>query len=237
MAARVGARRTRRRLFESLGSERYSRPALHDMDRKLEQVIGRDGGFFVEAGAFDGYTQSNTYHLEQFRGWRGMLVEPMPELAAQARRNRPQATVIQCALVGSDYPEQSIEMEFGGLTSTISGIHDRDWTAAGLTLGWHDFRSERVPARRLSELLDELGGPEVDLLSLDVEGYEAEALSGLELGRHAPAWILVEMHDLVKGRESVSAVLGTRYVEHGQLSPLDVLYRRGDVRRSAAGPL
>jgi FkbM family methyltransferase len=231
----AGAQRARRRLFEGLGSARYSRPALHGMDSALDAILDRDAGFFVEAGAFDGYTQSNTYYLERFRGWRGILVEPMPELAALARRNRPKAQVSRCALVAAGHAGDSIEMEFGDLMTTVTGIHDRDWTAPGLYLGWRDHRIERVPARTLSDLLDEAGSPAVDLLSLDVEGYEAQALAGLDLGRHAPAWILVEMHDLATGREAVSAVLGDRYLEHGQLSPLDVLYRRRDVSGARAG--
>jgi FkbM family methyltransferase len=232
---RIGTRRARRNVFERLGSARYSRPALHAMDRQLDEIINRDGGFFVEAGGFDGYTQSNTYYLEKFRDWRGLLVEPIPELAAQARQNRPRANVIECALVPADYAGEWIEMEFGDLMSTVSGIHEPHWNAPGLLLGWRDYRTERVPARPLSDLLDEVGSPDVDLLSLDVEGYEAEALRGLDLSRHAPAWILVEMHDLAAGRESVGAVLGDRYDERGQLSPHDVLYRRRDLNGAAAG--
>jgi FkbM family methyltransferase len=205
------------------------------MDRKLNAIIDRDGGFFVEAGGNDGYTQSNTYFLERFRGWRGMLVEPMPELAAQARRNRPASHVIQCALVQRDHPDESVEMEFGDLFSAVRDAREStgSWVSQGLVLGWRDHRVERVPARALSSLLDELGVSEIELLSLDVEGYEPQALSGLDLSRHAPAWILVEVHDLQAGRAVIGEVLGERYVEHDLLSPVDVLYRRVEISRWA----
>ena len=226
ISLRSEMQRARRAAFERAGSLRYSRPALHEMDRKLDQIIDRDRGFFVEAGGFDGYTQSNTYYLERFRGWRGILIEPMPELAAQARRNRPTAEVVRCALVACDHPDAWIDMDFGDLMSTVAGPASREWTTPGLLLGWRDHRVERVPARSLSDVLDEAGSPAVDLLSLDVEGHEATALAGLDLGRHAPAWILIEMHDLEVGRKQIAALLGEAYVEHAVLSPLDVLYRR-----------
>lgn len=199
------------------------------MDVKLDELFDRDGGTFLEAGGFDGYTQSNTYYLERFRGWRGVLVEPMPELAAEARLNRPRSRVFQCALVAQGYDGDEIEMDFGELMSTVQGVHEENWAAQGIALGWRDPRVERVPAQTLTEILDTAGLGEVDLLSLDVEGYEAEALGGLDLKRHAPRWILVEMHDLTAGRAEIAPLLADRYVEHGELSPLDVLYRRRDV--------
>jgi FkbM family methyltransferase len=227
--------RARRQLFERVGSARYSRPALYDMDRKLDEIINRHGGYFVEAGAHDGYTQSNTYYLERFRGWHGVLIEPMRELAHEARRNRPGAVVFECALVAPGHPDAHVEMNFGDLFSNVQvGGRDRSWAANGLVLGWREPRSELVAARPLSHVLDEAGAGEIDLLSLDVEGYEAEALKGLDLARHAPAWILVEMHDLNEGRAAIGAVLGGRYVEHQQLSPLDVLYRRVDAPAAEA---
>jgi FkbM family methyltransferase len=185
---------------------------------------------FVEAGGHDGYTQSNTYYLERFRGWRGVLVEPMAEMAAEARRNRPGSQLFQCALVGPEQEGTSIEMEFGDLFTTVAaGEEDQSrWVQNGLVLGWRDHRVEAVPARTLSSVLEEAGIGDVDLLSLDVEGYEAQVLSGLDLSRHAPAWILVEMHDLDAGRREIGAALGERYEEHTLLSPLDVLYRRRD---------
>jgi hypothetical protein len=121
--------------------------------------------------------------------------------------------------------------------STVEGAHgdrnaDRDWVMPGLVLGWYDEHEEDVPARTLSSILDEVDAPEVDLLSLDVEGYESSVLRGLDLDRHAPRWLLVEMHDLEAGRREIGGILGERYVEHGALSPLDVLYRRADVSLS-----
>jgi FkbM family methyltransferase len=228
---RFAAARGRRTIFERFGSARYSQPALHEMDRKLDRIIDIDGGVFVEAGGHDGYTQSNTYYLERFRAWKGVLVEPMPEMAAEARRNRPGSRLFQCALVSPEQDGEQIEMEFGDLfTKVRHGEHDDgDWVRNGLVLGWRDHRVEQVRARSLGSVLDEAGVADIDLLSLDVEGYEAQVLSGLDLSRHAPTWILVEMHDLDAGRLEIGRALGELYVEHRLLSPLDVLYRRSDV--------
>src|SRR6266516_1818539 len=70
---------SRRALFERFGSARYSRVAIHGLDRMLERHLPRRPGTFVEAGAYDGVFQSNTYYLERFWGWSGVLIEPLPE--------------------------------------------------------------------------------------------------------------------------------------------------------------
>jgi len=205
-------------------------PALHDMDRKLDAILDRDGGFFVEAGGNDGYTQSNTYWLERFRGWRGILVEPMQELYELCREERPTATVVRAALVSATYPGATVEMRFADLMSTVVGDHEvADRMRMGTVLGWRDPYDALVPARTLSSVLDEAGAPEIDLLSLDVEGVEPFVLAGLNLDRHAPRWIVVEVHDEATGRPPIEAVLGARYVLHDRLSSVDMLYRRADV--------
>ena len=73
----------RRKLFEALGSAAYSRPAYGEIDRKLDRYFrdcGVSRGFFVEAGAVEGVFESNTYFLERWRGWDGLLVEPRVDL-------------------------------------------------------------------------------------------------------------------------------------------------------------
>jgi FkbM family methyltransferase len=230
--ARRARARARRRALEARGDFSQSRPALHGMDTRLEAILGKDGGYFVEAGANDGYQQSNTYALERIRGWRGVLVEPVPDLYREAVRERPGAHVFNCALVAADYPEPAVTLRYGGLMTIVGGEGDRDWVAAAHSVAQeqpeHAFT---VPARTLSSLLDEVGAPEVDLLSLDVEGYEPHVLAGLDLDRHAPRYVLVEIRDPATGRHPIEAVLGERYSVAEQLSPYDLLYARADVER------
>ena len=224
MAWRIARARRRRLAAEAAGDDRLSRPALFELDRKLDAILDQDGGFFVEAGANDGFTQSNTYWLERFRGWSGLLVEPMPDLAELARQERPGATVAQCALGAADMG--TVRMKFGDLMSIVDGAKAESWPSFGTALGWRDPYELDVPARSLSSLLDEADAPEVDLLSLDVEGFEAQALSGLDLDRHAPRFILVEIHDRANDQPPIDAAIGGHYVERSWLSPMDALYER-----------
>jgi hypothetical protein len=64
-----------------------------------------------------------------------------------------------------------------------------------------------------------------DLLVLDVEGYEAQVLRGLDLDRHAPSFALIEVLTDA-ARIEVEAALGGRYDGLERLTPTDILFRR-----------
>lgn len=224
-------KRTRRRLFEALGSDRYSHPALDDLDRKLFAHLPERDGVFIEAGAFDGYGQSNTYWFERFRGWSGVLIEPIPQLAAQARRERPRSQVFEFALVAPDFPEEHVRMRFGGTMSIL--IYDSDGSKRAIThaengaaLVLEEPYDLTVPTKTLSAVLDQAGISDVDLLSLDVEGYESEVLKGLDLSRHAPRYILLEMLFEEESKPLIDALLAPRYEFVERLSVRDHLFRR-----------
>jgi FkbM family methyltransferase len=229
--ARRSLSRRRRRWLEGRQSWSRSRPALFQLDRLLEPYLGTGPGYFVEAGACDGYFQSNTYSLERIHGWHGVLVEPVPFLAEAAARDRS-AHVFNCALVGRDFPGETVSLRYaGGMTIVAGSLRDpsaeRAWrdtvSRSVLEEPAHDFV---VPARTLTSILEEVRAPRVDFLSLDVEGYEAQVLGGLDLERFGPTYALVEVADDPARRSDVERALGDDYEAVARLTPLDVLYRR-----------
>lgn len=223
----------RRRIAEALGVDRYSWPALNGLDRKLAQIFEAREGFFIEAGANDGYTQSNTYFFEKMRNWTGILIEPIPELCARCRRERPRSVVVQAALVRPEHGSDEIEMDFAGLMSVSARAFGdkearRRHVAAGLTQhGVDRTYTVKVPARTLSSIIDTYAaGREIDLLSLDVEGSELEALAGLDLARHAPRYLLVEARDRTGMIERLGSYYETPVVLFDAGTYEDLCFRR-----------
>lgn len=208
------------RLFETFGSARYARTALHDLDSKLAPYLA-ERGVFVEAGANDGFRKSNTYYLESSRGWSGVLVEPIPELAARCTKRRPRSRVYQCALVGPNHPTRAVVMTHADMLSEIvieGAPRPRPiWR-------WEEAYEVSVRACTLTEVLSDAGVRDIDFLSLDLQGFEAAALAGLDFDRWSPSTMLIEILDET-AQHAVELVLGDRYERVARVSPHDVLYR------------
>ena len=224
-------RRLRRDLYERCGSHRYSRPGLHDIDAQLERYLPRRAGVFVEVGAFDGYRYSNTYFLERFRGWHGVLIEPIPESFRLCVRERPRSQVFNYALVAPGGPS-TLTLAFGGPLSAERGKPRlKTELDPGTCYGWEETYEVTVPARSLTAVLEEAAVQSIDFLTLDVEGAEVDALRGLDLARYAPRYVLVETNG---AEQAIAEILEPRFAFVAQFSENDAFYRRRDAPDATA---
>jgi len=178
-------------------------------DQVAWEALGRPtSGFFIEAGAFDGVNFSVTYALEAM-GWTGLLVEPHPVRSRECGANRPNSRVVQAVLTapghGPTVEFVTVEDRYGGMLSYVPGTSQH---AASIEQQNAARTTVKVLATTLDALLESHTGP-IDLVSLDVEGHEVEALKGFTLARWRPRMILIE-DDQSNPREDVSRQM------HGQ---------------------
>ncbi len=218
----------RRILAESMGVKKYSRLALNNLDTKLEKYLDFENGFFIEAGANDGVTQSNTYYLEKINHWKGVLIEGIPEKYQACKRARKQSLVYNCALVEPSFPNNYIEMHYANLMSAVSDSMKaphllKKHIETGLSV--QNIKTSYrvlVPARTLESVLDEIKDlPNIDFFSLDVEGYELQVLKGLNIEKYRPTYILVES----RFYDEVYDLLKEKYELIEKLSEHDYLFR------------
>jgi len=177
------------------------RPAtqIKPLGELYDKYLGyKTDGYFVEVGAFDGVNWSNTYPLARI-GWRGLLIEPQPEyvkLCHEAHAQHPGIKVLQCAI--GDH-EGTAELYTGGSISTIMPemVDTYNATSWGKFAGLRHNKSITVKLHTLDNALTNTGvDAGFDVLVIDIEGAELEALAGFSVDKWRPRMVLIEAHEL-----------------------------------------
>lgn len=180
---------------------------LNNLDKKIEKYLGYSDGFFVELGANDGISQSNTLFFERCKNWRGILVEPTPHNYLLCLSNRSTRTSIFCnACTSFDYKKRFVDIAFSNLMSCAIGLEsDIDDPIQHANAGKRFLKdSDEVVtfgalATPLNTLLLKASAPQtIDLLSLDVEGAEIEVLKGIDHTQFRFKYICIESRDIDK---------------------------------------
>jgi FkbM family methyltransferase len=189
-----------------LGNYSLSRGQLQQ-DLVAQWRYGRDKDrdsppFFVEFGATDGITLSNTYLLEKEFGWKGILCEPAKSWHPKLLGNRSCAIDERCVYSSSEKLISFMEVLEGEL-STISSFAEQDsWSASR-----KKSQQYNVETVTLEDLLRHHGAPrKINYLSVDTEGSEYEILKNFDFNRWEIDFISVE-HNFTSNREKLHALL------------------------------
>jgi FkbM family methyltransferase len=179
-------------------------PAANALDEKLLKYLGdRERGTFIEAGANDGISQSNTWYLERYKNWRGVLVEPVPTMAKLCNRFRL-SPVENIALGEMKDTGSTITLYYGALM-TVAADATQNRLHGGSSLqhategaAWNSEQVYEFQCKvtTVSDLIEKHNLGRVNLLSLDVEGYELKVLRGVDFSKHCIEFILIETNQI-----------------------------------------
>ncbi|CAB9520364.1 expressed unknown protein [Seminavis robusta] len=142
-------------------------------------------GIYIELGAMEGITFSNTYFLNQHFDWKGVLIEASPTMAAHIPKHRTNEIAIITAGVCHE-PQTLHFINNNGSTSGFwefasHAFRQTWWGSTNL----EDFKQHQVipvQCTPMAELLKQHAHHirHYDLLSLDVEGAELEVLQSID---------------------------------------------------------
>lgn len=156
----------------------------YQQDRFIDEVVlnKKKNGFFIDVGAHDGVSLSNSYFFEKIRGYSGVCVEPNPLVFKKLGNNR------NCILVNACIGSENGKANFLSITGTgemLSGL-----------LEYYD----KAHLDRISETIKNYGGTQtiiqvdvitfekvyeksegiVDFCSIDTEGNEYSILKSID---------------------------------------------------------
>jgi FkbM family methyltransferase len=200
---RVGRRASGRDFYSPSASCQI--PELADLYRLY--FGERHDGLFVEVGAYDGVSFSNSSCLAD-AGWSGILIEPIPafaELCRERYRDNERIEVVHCA-AGAEEGEVEISVA-GPFTTTNSDVMKSygtiDWAKRAVSRA----TTIRVQQRTLDAILADSRFRDrlIDVLIVDVEGAEEAVFAGFSLSQRAPKMIIVELSHTHPDLHDISA--------------------------------
>lgn len=184
-------------------SNTYQLPKYSQLQQDLvaeyiASVNQKQERFFVEFGASDGITYSNTFLLEKFFGWKGLLAEPGKKWHDQLLENRTSTIEKRCVWSHSGHSlefAESREGEYSTIKEFMSSdLHENQRLKSKIY---------NVPTISLNDLLTEHKVPKnINYLSIDTEGSEFDILRTFHIEKYEIDFITIE-HNYTKNRDSI----------------------------------
>ena len=153
-------------------------------DIYVADLLGRPAnGTFVDIGANDGVTISNTLYFEKELGWSGLAIEPMPDAYTRLKTNRHCHTLNACI---TDREGRAEFLEITGRAAMLSGLvakydqqHLRRIDRTIKRLGG-SRKITQVECLRFHTAMARYNINRIDFLSLDTEGGELDILKDID---------------------------------------------------------
>eukprot|EP00797_Seminavis_robusta_P011913 Sro190_g082010.1 n/a (206) ;mRNA; f:89764-90381 len=151
-----------------------------------------DNGTYVELGAFDGSTDSNTRFFDRCLGWKGLLIEGNLASFDKMKEARPSAHKMSFApTCSAEYEMVNKSVEFYKYPLTNSGQKGK------AIITYEGKPTVPVPCGPLGPVLEDMfpGGQRINFFSLDVEGSEALVLRTIDFERVHIDVLMVEVEN------------------------------------------
>jgi len=197
--------------------EARRRKGLHT-DREVSSI---GSGFFVDVGCYHPVQYSNTYHLYR-SGWRGINVDPTPGTKELFDEVRPDDITLELAVADT---EGSLSFFGPGGRSLFNSLVEEQ-AQAYVDAGWFPKYVETVvQSKPLATIFKEYlpEGQKIDVLDIDVEGFDVQVLQSNDWSKYRPELVLVECHsraiEEVAADERSKLLLKEGYRIHAWLPP------------------
>ena len=193
-------------------SERYQDSVVTDF------YEGKNNLMFLDVGAYDGVSQSNTLKMEREKGWKGICVEPL-ESAFKVLQKERKSLCVKRAISGKT--GEKVEFSQNGLYSGITSKLHRN--KIGLKTKKNAPRT-KVVTLTLNDLLKQTFAPQfIHYFSLDTQGSAFDILRYVDYKRYTFGMISVEHSFIEPLRTKVIKLLkGLGYVYKGYLGNDDI---------------
>ncbi len=201
----------------------------HGQDRYIYETFFKDQttGFFIDIGAYDGSTYSNTRFLEETLGWKGICIEPIKtqfDLLAKRRKSK----CINVCVSNFDGEAEFCEARIPGFGGMYSGLTESYDERHSKYIEQHSNSkiTYKVPVKRLSTILKEFPVDVIDYCSIDTEGSELQIMEDIKENNIIINVLSIENN--YRDENLHRYIEGCGFVLGGTFSGFDDLYLRAE---------
>lgn len=165
----------------------------------IQKYFGDKIGTVLDCGANDGITLSNSYALIE-TGWSGIMIEPSESVFKKLQsvhKYNEKIVCFNCAILDKegemDFFESGSHLspDDFSLLSTLKKTEVDKWRGSGT-----NFNEKKVQAITFKTLLEKSPYKKFDFITIDIEGYDFELLSQIDLNEVGCKLLCIETNSL-----------------------------------------
>jgi len=140
-------------------------------DIKIDKLLNyQKKGFYVEIGGYDPIRLSNTYRFYK-KGWRGVVVEPNPEVANKFLEIRPRDKFINAGIGLNDG-----HLDYYKYLIPALNTFSKEAVLENKMKGFEVSEIVKIKILGVKDFLQKYAREKIDFLSIDTEGMDYEIL-------------------------------------------------------------
>lgn len=172
---------------------------------------------FIDIGANDGTTWSNTAILEKQFNWKGICIEAHPTMFRHLKQNRS-CTCLEYAVSDEEGVLDFLTIEGSWEANMLSGlvnnydIRHRDRVNEEHLRYGGSASTQKVKCKTLQRILDEEKISKIDYLSIDTEGSELPILRSIDFSKTEIDLISVEVNYEIEPIDTLLTQHGFKFI-------------------------
>lgn len=156
----------------------------YKQDEFLDKVLfnKKRNGFFIEIGAHDGISLSNSLFFEKNRNWEGICIEPNPTVFEKLTKNRKSLNLNVCIGDSNDTVKFTQIVGYAEMLSGVSSKYDTrhlERIENEVSINGGEIKSIDVQMVCL-DAISQINNRCIDFISIDTEGNELDIVKSID---------------------------------------------------------
>lgn len=168
----------------------------YKQDEFIDKVLfnKKQNGFFIEIGAHDGISFSNSLFFEKNRNWEGICIEPNPTVFDKLVKNRNSINLNVCIGNSNDTVKFT---QIVGCAEMLSGVSNKydirhlERIKKEISINGGEIKSIEVQMVCL-ETISQINGRCIDFISIDTEGNEFDIVKSIDFKKICVRVLVIE---------------------------------------------